>query len=255
VAIFWAPAALATVAGCGGSAYESLVNRRLDQLRASAPFRVLWASSPIGDTPIKVRIPMAYKSAYTPTSGHKDDGGRIKPDRLQPPFLELPGLELCYEEFANAPDGTRMPFYCYLSVIPNGDMQTQMTELREKLKAKFPDTPDSWDHVDATTPSDKAVPWNKIRVEGDQPFYLKDAKKPTVVPGIFELWIHDTGDSVVLIGWRAPVAIDAKGATAATANNPFAQMTTQGNPDFSTMPSLTAGTLVEEKPVEAPPAG
>jgi hypothetical protein len=109
--------------------------------------------------------------------------------------------------------------------------------------------------VDATTPSDKAVPWNKIRVEGDQPFYLKDAKKPTVVPGIFELWIHDTGDSVVLIGWRAPVAIDAKGATAATANNPFAQMTTQGNPDFSTMPSLTAGTLVEEKPVEAPPAG
>ncbi|MEX2112240.1 MAG: hypothetical protein WD845_03595 [Pirellulales bacterium] len=247
---------LASLPGCGGSAYESLTNRRLDQLRASAPFRVLWGSSQIGESPVKIRVPMAYKTSYTPLSGHPDDGGRIKPDRFQPPFIELPGLQMCYEEFAGAPDGSRLPFYCYLAVIPNGNAQTQMKQLQEELKAKFPDTPDTWSHVDAKTPTDKAVPWTMIRVEGEQPFYPKNEKEPKVMPGILELWVHDAGSSVVLIGWRTPTSIDAKGAAAAgPGTNPFAQLTTQNNPDFSTMPALSAGTLQVEPPSDAPPAG
>ncbi len=247
---------LATLPGCGGTAYEALTNRRLDQLRASAPFRVLWGSSQIGETPVKIRVPMAYKTSYTSVSGHPDDGGRIKPDRFQPPFIELPGLQMCFEEFATATDGTRLPFYCYLAVIPNGNAQTQMTQLQEALKAKFPDTPDSWSHVDAKTPTDRAVSWSMIRVEGDQPFYAKGVKEPTVLPGIFELWVHDAGSYVVLLGWRTPTSIDAKGAaTAGAGNNPLFQLTTQNNPDFSTMPALTAGTLQVEATSEEPPAG
>jgi hypothetical protein len=250
-------AGLVVLPGCGGTAYDALLNRRLDQLRASAPFRVLWASSPVGDTPVKIRVPMAYKNSYTPLSGHSDDGGRIKPDRAQPPFIELPGLQLTYEEFASGPDGNRLPFYCYLAVIPNGNAETQMTELQKELKAKFPNTPDTWSHVDAKTPSAKAVPWNMIRVEGDQMFYIKDAKEPTKMPGIFELWIHDAGEYVVLVGWRTPTAIDTKGAAAAgdAVGNPLAQLVAQTRPDLATMPALSAGTIVVDKPQEAPPGG
>jgi hypothetical protein len=211
----------------------------------------------VGETPVKIRVPMAYKNSYTPLSGHGDDGGRIKPDRAQPPFIELPGLQLTYEEFAAAADGSRLPFYCYLAVIPNGNAATQMTELQKELKAKFPNTPDTWTHVDAKTPSAKAVPWSMIRVEGDQQFYPKDSKTPATMPGIFELWLHDAGEYVVLVGWRTPTAIDSSGAAAAGGGqgSPLEQMATQTKPDLTTMPALSAGTIVVDKPQEAPPAG
>jgi hypothetical protein len=254
---FAALSALTLTAGCGGSAYESLVNRRLDQLRASAPFRVLWASSPVGETPIKIRVPMAYKNSYTPQSAYSGDGGRIRPDRLQPPFLELPGLQLTFEDFSPSPSSGELPYYCYLAVIPNGNAETQMTELQKELKAKFPSTPDTWSVVDAKTPNAKAVSWHMIRVEGDQPFYPKGGKQAMTMPGIFELWIHDAGDYVVLLGWRTPTSIDAPGAATAggSVSNPLEQATTQNKPDMKTMPALSAGSIVVDKASAPPPAG
>ena len=35
------------------------------------------------------------------------------------------------------------------------------------------------------------------------------------MPGIFELWIHDAGGYVVLVGWRTPTSIESSGAAAA----------------------------------------
>lgn len=242
-------ASLTFLPGCGGPAYESLLKKRLDYLRAGAPFRILYSSKRIADTPISVRIPLAFGKSYTPDSEHPDDNGPIRPDRIQPPFLPLPGFELCYEDTVNR-EGGRLPFYCYLAVVPNGDAERLRTDLQAKLKAKFPETPDQWDNVDAKTPEDKAVQWKRIRIEAEQPFFVGREPEPRMMPGIFELWVHEAQNNVVLIGWRTPTVIDGK-VVPPTRQDLLKLLTSERQPDFSSMPALTAGTLkVEPLPDE-----
>ena len=244
---------LAMLSGCGGSAYDSLVNRRLLELRVGAPFKILWGPTTLDETPISLRVPLVFRKSYRPDSGHSDDGGRIKPDRLQPPFLPLPGLKLCYEGASPDPGGGTLPFYCYVAVVPKGDAAKLQTELQAALKTTFPETPDTWESVDAKTPEEKAVPWKKIRVEGEQPFFAGPQKKPTMMPGIFELWIHGADDYVVLVGWRTPKSIE--GTTAAQSQQDGllqlrVQQATQGKLDLQVMPALTAGTLEVKQATE-----
>ena len=233
---------ITVLSGCGGSAYESLTDRRLMKLRAGAPFKNLWGPTTIDETPYSVRLPLVFRKSFRPDSGHPDDKGRIKPDRFQPPFLQLPGQKLLYE--GTASDGTgSLPFYCYLAVVPQGDAEQLQAEMQAALKEVFPETPDTWENVDAKTPEEKAVPWQKIRVTGEQPFYTSNSKdEPVAMPGIFELWVHKAEGDVVLIGWRTPTSIEGKTATS-NPINPLLQLSSEGKLDMQAMPSLTAGTL------------
>jgi hypothetical protein len=250
-------AVLATAPGCGGSAYDSLVNRRLDQLRASAPFRILFGPTSIPDTPLKIRVPMAFRNSYTPESRHGDDGGQINPLRVQPPFLTLPGLRLCYESRVDEPGGAgKVPFYCYIAAVPQGNAEALAAELQTKLKETFKDTPAEWVNVDAKTPDDKALVWKKLRVTGEQPFLVRaETTESKKLPGIFEVWIHDAKDYVVIVAWRTPQAIDGPAAAPAAIQNPLLQLTQDPKPDFSTMPALTAGTLKVDPAVAAEAPG
>jgi hypothetical protein len=234
---------LACATGCGGPAYDALLNRRLDQLRAGAPFRSLFAPTQIPETPVSIRVPMAFRNSYTPVSGHNNDGGRIKPDRANPPFLNIPGLRLTYEGTSTDATHGQLPFYCYVGVVPNGDVNKLSTELQARLKETFKDTPEQWENVDATTPADTAVSWRKIRVEGDQPFYTTSQAEPLVLPGIFELWLHQAEGYAVLVGWRTPKSIEGPVPPPTTGENPLMQLTAEGKPDLQAMPALTAGTL------------
>ncbi len=236
------------IAGCGGAPYDALINKRLSALRSGAPFRMLSAPAEIPDTPIKLRIPIAYRNSYTPESGHPDDKGRIRPDRLQPPFLTLPGLRICYEGTVNDSTG-RLPFYCYVAAVEGGDSTAISKDLLAKLKETFKDAPDAWENVDARSPRDRAVPWKKVRVVGDQMFRPGgEDSEPRPLPGIFELWIHDAEKYVVILGWRTPTAIEGKSSTPPGATNPLIQVSLEPKPDFSSLPALTAGTLEIEAP-------
>ncbi|MBI3837359.1 MAG: hypothetical protein HY288_05430 [Planctomycetia bacterium] len=249
------------VAGCGTADYESLLNRQLNDIRAGAPFRTLFGPTELSDTPIKIRVPMAFKHSYMENSSHPDDGAKISPDRVQPPFLPLPGFKLCYESQVENVEG-RPPFYCYLAAIPSkpGDAQKLAADLQAKLKAKFNDTPDAWEELDANTPQNKGLPWKKIRVTGEQPFRVTDVMGIVSknLPGVFELWMHDAQDYIVLVGWRAPSSIEGPAsAQPPPSMSPTGVMTSAAQdvrPDFSTMPALTAGTLTIEQPAGSPPA-
>jgi hypothetical protein len=250
---------LALLAGCGVSEYKKLLGARQDILRTSAPFRILFLPTQLPGTPLKIRVPMIFKQSYTEDSKHSEDGAKIKPDRLQPPFLQLPGFKFCYEGHATDPNVGRLPYYCYVAAIPSkpGDAEKLEAELQGKLKSKLKETPDAWEPVDAYSPNGKGTPWKKIRVVAEQPFYTFQLGQPPQakpMPGIFELWVRDTGEYIVLVGWRTPSGVEgppaAPSATPAAANQPAPE----GKPDLSatptSMPILTAGTLTTD---DAPP--
>ncbi len=238
---------VATLCGCGASEYNRLATQRLGMARGEAKFRSLFGPTELAGTPIKIRVPMVFRTSYRKDSAHPIDGEKINPERLQPPFLPLPGFKICYEGFCNDPGVGRLPYYCYLAAVPGkpGDAENLAQELQAKLKEKFKDAPDEWDVVDAETPNGKAVQWKKIRVQGDQPFrFIKGQQMSQELPGIFELWICDKSDYTVMVGWRAPVSIQGPAAGPA----PTSLIDLLATPrdvklDLSSLPGLTAGTI------------
>jgi hypothetical protein len=250
----------ATFAGCGTSDYDKLVSRRLEVLRGEAKFRGLWAPTQLADTPIKIRVPMVFPASYNADSAHPDDGPKISPDRLQPPFLTLPGFKICYEGMVTDAQSAKLPFYCYLAAVPAkpGDAETLATEFQARLKETFKDAPDNWETVDCDSLSGVPVQWKKIRVMGEQSFRVMTGQTVAAqnLPAVFELWIRDAQDYVVMVGWRSPRSIEGPSAPPA-ANATVAQPAGDGHPDIATLPILTAGTITIDSaaPADEPAKG
>ncbi len=256
-ALAWlAIVALAVAGGCGASEYRRMVAASVDHARTSGPYRTLFAYTALEGTPLRIRVPMAFGRSYRADSAHPQDGAKIRPDRFQPPFLEIDGLKLCYEGISEDPMGQKLPYYCYLAAIQGkpGDAERLQSDIQKKLKATFPETPDAWEGADAYSEDGKAAPWKRIRVEGEQAFQVNTGQKVETqkLPGIFELWMREVGDWVVMIGWRTPKSIEGH-----TPLVPGAEFRPVTKPDLSTAPDsmtfLTAGTLKLEESV-APPA-
>ncbi len=242
----------ALLSGCGTADYEQLASRRVEEFRGSAPFKTLFGPTELADTPIRIRVPMIFKNSYMENSAHPDDGARISPDRLQPPFLPLPGFKVCYESMFGVA-GKPVPYYCYLAAVPAkpGDADKLADQLMAALKEKFKETPDTWELVDAATPTTKSLPWKKIRVTADQSFRSFDGQKvsPGTLPGIFELWLHDAPGYIVLVGWR--VAVGAEGAEAWVDPTRPNAPASEPKLDLAKMPALTAGSLTIESAAPA----
>jgi hypothetical protein len=242
---------LASLPGCGTSEYNRLSAKRLADVRGEMKFRSLFRSSRLGDTPIKIRVPMFFRDSFVEDSKHRQDGPRIHPQRVQPPFLPLPGFKICYEGSSLDPQaGGRVPFYCYLAALPAkpGDTENLAKELQAKLKDTFKDTPDEYETVDAESPTGKAVQWRKLRVVGDQKFRFVTAKgiDNKDLPGIFELWIREESGYTVLVAWRTPVSVEGQGSAPA-ASGPLGALAApapaDAKIDLTLFPALTAGTL------------
>jgi len=236
------------VSGCGTSAYNDLVKDRVAQLRAEVKFQGMYASSQIPSSQLKLRIPMIMSNSYSTASGHPDDGTKINPARLQPPFLNLPGLKLTYETRHKTADGTRLPFYCYIASTPGkpGDADRLCADFQKRLKQRFPDTPDTWEAVDADSPTGFAVHWRKLRVVGEQPFFVKGGGMVEArnMPGVFELWVHEGDGQIVILGWRSPQSIDGPDETKFVTLNNVTLPPDNPKPDLTKWPVLTAGSLV-----------
>lgn len=243
--------------GCGSSEYNRMVSKRVANLRGEQKFRTLFAPTQLGDSPVRIRVPMVFQESYTEDSKHKEDGAKIAEDRLQPPFLKLPGFKMCYE--GRAYDQTPVktyPFYCYLAAVPSkpGDAENLAKELRAQLKETFKDTPDEWESMDVDSPSGNAVQWKKIHVEGEQAFRFKEQNKkqatPTNLPGMFELWLCDKGDYIVIVAWRVPTAIQGPSSAPIPTNMAMVMAAPKGvlRLDLATMPVLTAGTITVDAP-------
>lgn len=265
----WIPALLVSllVTGCGTREYNRLVSSRVALARGEAKFRTLYAPSAVPGAPLKIRIPLVFKpdQLFVATSKHRDDGNQIRPDRFQPPFMKWSGFQYCYEGEATNAEGRKFPFYCYLGAVPgsSADAEKLASQLTATLKETFKDAPMDWQGIDCESPTGIAVQWKKLRIEADQPFLFNNAGggvAPENFPGVFELWITEKQDHVVVMAWRVPKAVDtpaakdAAPAAGTTLDNLIAVQSTGAKPDTATMPVLMGGTLVVD-PAATEPAG
>jgi hypothetical protein len=254
--ILWmAVACLFVTTGCGTSEYNRLASARFATLRGDAKFRSLFGPTKLPDTPVSIRVPQIFKNSYVENSSHKVDGATIHPDRLQPPFLQLPGFKICYEGTGFAAEVGQVPYYCYLAALPGkpGDGEAIAAELQAKLKEVFKDTPEEWTGVDAESPTGTAVQWKKLRVVGNQKFRVGVTRsvQDREVAGIFELWICEKSGWVIIVGWRTPSSAEGPAAAPAAPTDTLAEALKGGGSgpaigakiDMGSMPALTAGTV------------
>jgi hypothetical protein len=135
-----------------------------------------------------------------------------------------------------------------------GDADLIAKDLHEKLKETFKDTPE-FEVIDADTPSGKPVQWKKLRITADQPFKVLNPSTRKMaaqnLPAIFELWVCDKTDYVVLMAFRAPVAVEGQPPPAPAADSPAAPTLQPPTPvkiDMSGLPALVAGTITVAAP-------
>lgn len=229
-------------AGCGTSAYEALLTQRLTDAKRLAPFTQLHPLTLVPDTRMRIRIPKLFSASYKIDSPHQQDGGKISPQRVQPPFLFMPGFQLCYEQFEMDAAATRLPFYCYLYALPANQGANLIAQIPIVLKQQFPDLAPAWEDTTVESEGGGNLAWKRLRVEGEQVFDARLQGKQNEfikVPGVFELWLHETPDYIVMVGWRIPSSL-------------------QDKVHLLDLAPFTAGTLViEPAPAEAPaqPAG
>jgi len=200
-------------AGCGVSTYEAAYDKELKRLKRGAPFRQLFDKpTQIPDTGVTIRIPAVFKNSYALDSADpKDDKKVIDPQRIQPPFLPLPGFKLCYESMAAGGPSGSLPYYCYLAATP-GDGAALERDLLDKLKGAFPDSAATWEAVSCDSPTEGSDPWRRLRLEADQRFDIAPANGPVqqkTLAATFDLW-HFEGPGVqILMGYRIPDEIKA----------------------------------------------
>ena len=209
--------AIATTAvvaiGCGTSEYMERVERGLKGLTVGAVFTSLYDEpSTIPGTPVKLRLPKfvdGQAKAYTQDSADPSGQGQVKPGRLQPPFLQIPGLRICYEMLTiDDSTGALMPYYCYLSAVPAGEAGPIEESIQTQVSAAVPGT-QPWASIVCTAPSGAPTNWKRLTATGPQDF-LDQTGKVINVPGVFELFTSEIDGWRVLIGWRAPQGLSKK---------------------------------------------
>jgi hypothetical protein len=197
-------------AGCGTSEYMQRVQQGLGGMKAGAVFNTLYEKpSEIPGTPVVLRLPkfIGESKAFTEQSAEPNGQGNVKPERLQPPFLKIPGLRVCYQ-MATIDDstGVLMPYYCYLGALPAGQPAPDGKPIEESILAQvvsaFPNT-QPWSSIACPTPSGASIPWQSLTANGAQDF-LDPSGNPVKVDGVFRLFTSEIGGWRVLIGWRAP---------------------------------------------------
>ncbi len=243
------------VTGCGVSDYDQLLDRGVARIRSEAKFQGLFAPVRIPDMPYTVRVPVIFPNSFTPTSSHPDDGGKIRPQRMQPPFVGSDDVvKLTFE--GKVEEGNRkLPFYCYLAgrQVKPGEVDQYANVIEKAAQAAVQTGPKpTWELVDADTPEGKGLHWRKMRVEGDQPFFVlrdgDDKAELETMPGILELWLHDAGEYAIMILWRAPKEIQGSQERDIQSINGLVVPLPNVKPDLSKWPVLTAGTLAPASP-------
>lgn len=227
---------LLPLAGCGVSAYETKMAETVDRLERLERFSALYeVDSQVPGTGVTLRIPQGFTTAYNESSADPvSNQGTIDPNRVQPPFIKLPGFRVAYERFEHGSEGG-LPLYLYVAVNEPGDEAVAETIVAE-LTAAFPGQEIAWTPVMVDTPDASApqVEWQRLEVQGKQMFFMAGGRQEEK-EGIFTLWrrIDSETKTQVLLGWRQAVS-------------------TLGNRDLRRVADVVAGTVKIAQPTEQP---
>jgi hypothetical protein len=200
---------LAIAAGCDLSGqYEKRFQESLQATAARASFdqQLFAAETEVTDaaqrgTGVKLRIPSFFNN---------DSKALAAGDaRANPPFLNLPGWSRAWERQLD--DGTGkhfLPTYLYFAAVPKAAAKGEpkgadvAVTLAQQLAATFPGA--AWTDAQLLTPDGKTLTLKRIRVEGKQDFVDLQSNKTQNTDGRFDLYLVNSPDYHVLIGWRSP---------------------------------------------------
>lgn len=199
---------LFTVSGCGTGEYDRRMRASIQEVGSKAKFQNLLYPNPISIVPgASFRLPALFdNTAKSWAEGNPTETGlAVHPDRLQPPFIKLPGFRYCYEVFPKSGGQEDNVMYCYVAAS-NTTSQGQedlIASIQSDLKKKFPDAPEEWETVDLDTPEGATIAVRRTTVSGMQRFDLTPMGGPMKdFDGRMDLYLISTNDNHILIGWR-----------------------------------------------------
>jgi|GEM_PF-5853546 len=208
IPVFMLLGGLLFTCGCGKAEYE---RRVLDTLHAQTEKGSLAAAVKLEGTTLDIRLPPSVDQtakAYTTGSLEPNGTDKVNPARLNPPFLTIPGLRVCYETFIPDPT-TKEPVavYWYLGALapgeplPDGKPIEQYAQ--EKLTAAFA--------KEQRTPVVESaqlgpVIWMKTTISGNQAF-IGPTGASVDTHAVFEMYSGDVGGWRLVVAFRAPTSV------------------------------------------------
>jgi hypothetical protein len=206
--------------GCSTAAYEEKMQATAQQIktRQDRTNRLndnLHGSGAIGDAAVEIRVPKVFAASFNADSPHPADGGKVSPQRLQPPFLNLPNLKLTHEGYVEVEEGKPQPVYCYLSAVQGNAAEASKLadDLARQLRTSLPGG-SGWETVECPTPEGSTLSCRRIRASGKQLF---DATPPeggrarfVQQEGKFDLYLHEGNGWITLVGFREPATLAEK---------------------------------------------
>jgi hypothetical protein len=200
-------AGLLVTCGCGKAEYERRVMAGVGGLRTST---MLGPAVQIPGTEVTVQLPAmidANSKAYVEGSPEPNGAGVVNPERLNPPFMKIPGLRVCYEA-QRTDDSTKLqhPIYWYVGVVgpqdplPGGKSIEQFTT--DSIVAAFPPPakPPVSDTVDIA-----GTQWKRITLTGSRQKFMGLEGGGQILGAVFQLLIGEVAGSKVIIAYRIPV--------------------------------------------------
>jgi hypothetical protein len=200
--------------GCGTRQYQERMNASLQNLQQASAFnQLLYDPTPLAETRVLIRVPKVFQQSFV--EGSVIDGQPVNRLRVAIPTLDLPALSITYEAMVPL-EKAQVAYYCYLGVAvpPAGPQPIEPTYALQDVQ--FP------------APHGGDIAWKKLRCTGPQEFYcVEEGGKGTFrkMPGTVEIYTHQEGGYLVVMGWRVPTAAEQ-------------------STDFSKLAALMAGSLV-----------
>jgi len=215
--------------GCGKADYETAMQIQVQKLGFASNFLENLHS---GRTEVikgvaSMQLPVSIdEDAKTRQKGSKNgndgNGTPIIPQRIQPPFVQIPGFRFCYEKFVDVvTEHETEPVYCYFGSVPSSEKKQAviLAEIKRAVARKFKGA--VWQDVNLDTPAGRKLPFKKMSVLGIQTFgvhqFGDDIKQ---LPGQFDIYVHSSSDIHVVVAFRAPE--ESAASTAIFQQAPFA---------------------------------
>ncbi len=207
---------LLTASGCGKAEYERRVLAGRGGKRVAV---ALSAPVNIPGTPLQIALPTSIDQnakAYTEASPEPNgQGAKVKPERLNPPFLPIPGLRVCYEvQLEDQASGKRLPIFWYLGASPVQDPLPDGKPIekyaKDKLTTEFAvqKVKPVEDTVGSGAPGSPPK-WKRVTLEGNQPFI--DLSGSSIgVDAMFQMLIGEVEGWRVVVAFRAPKSVIAQ---------------------------------------------
>jgi hypothetical protein len=203
--------------GCGTGGYNEQMETTTKKLKRLAPFTQLNAPTEIPGTSVKIGIPKILTRFLTvDTEDPSSPTGKINPERVKPSILKpIPGTFCAYDAEGEMPEGKKATMACQIAVIPSTAPEAAAlpTLIKTGMGLVFGGKPVEFEEAIVDTHEDSKITWQKLHVEGDLLYDVKDgggATEMKKIPALVEVWWHEGKHYHTLLIWRAPKEVDDK---------------------------------------------